>query len=371
MNDTVTTPEQESTGAQGASRPLSLLAKETFGDSFHGTVKEAEPEGEQVETLEGGEDPAPEETEVEAVEQAEGEEPESETPEEGTESTEEGEELVSTFAELVEAQELDWDFVKGLKVPVNVDGETANPTFSELVKSYRTGGEADKRVEEAKTQAAALTQELTQRQQALDGQFQVAAKLIENAEKLIDQDVSQIDWNTLRQDDPAEYAARHAETKDRREQIERMKREAVESYQTLTEEQQRERAEERKKYFAQQSTALLTKLPEWQDETTATAERERIVVYLRNEGFEDQDIMGATDHRLVVMARKAMLFDERQGKASVAKKKVAKVPKVLKPGTPKPQDQINQEKRDKARERLRNSGSLDDAMALLQASRNT
>jgi heme-binding NEAT domain protein len=70
------------------------------------------------------------------------------------------------------------------------------------------------------------------------------------------------------------------------------------------------------------------------------------------------------------MARKAMQFDKGgQAKVSAAKKKVAKVPKTMKPGAPKPQEQINQEQVAKHKAKLKKSGKLDDAMELLRARR--
>lgn len=366
MTDTETGPEQAPTGTEAPARGLFNLARESFGNDFHGTVEDAKPEDTQPETPETEADqPEPEQQEAE---QAEGEEqPETETTEEGTED-EGADEVVSSFSELVESQEWDWDWFKGLKTPVKVGAETREVSFSDLVKSYRADEEANSRVAEAKTQAEALTQKVQERQQALDGQFKVAAALIENAEKLIDQDTSQVDWAQLRQDDPAEYAARRDEVRERRAEVERMKREAVESYQTLTEDQQKEAEQNRQTYLAEQQEALLEKLPEWKDEKVSTAERTEIVEYLRKEGFDDQDIFNATDHRLVIMARKAMQYDKGgQAKVTAAKKKVAKVPKTMKPGAPKPQEQINQEQLAKRQAALKKSGSIDDAFAILKA----
>jgi len=370
MTDPVTAPEQEQSGTEAPSRSLSLLASQTFGDDFRGTVEEPKPEESVQPEAPEAEAEQPEPEEQEAAE-AEGEEqPEPEASEDGTEA-EDDKQVVSSFSELVESQEWDWDWFKNLSTPVKVDGESVDVSFSDLVKSYRTEQEASKRITEAKTQAEAATQEIQQRQQALDGQFKVAAALIENAEQLIDQDASQVDWADLRQSDPAEYAARKDEIRERRAEIDRMKREAVDSYQTLTAEQQKEAEKEQQEYLVKQQTALLEKLPEWKDEKVATAERSEIVDYLRKEGFEDQDIFNATDHRLVIMARKAMQFEKGgEAKASAAKKKVAKVPVTVKPSAPKSQDQINQEQVAKQQARLKKSGNIDDALSVLRARRS-
>ena len=105
------------------------------------------------------------------------------------------------------------------------------------------------------------------------------------------------------------------------------------------------------------------------DSEKAMAEKTKLVGYLTREGFAQNDVLGASDHRLIVMARKAMLFDELQVSSKAAMKKVAALPKVMKPGASKPQSQVSTEKLQQARARLQKSGSLDDAFALLKAQR--
>lgn len=93
----------------------------------------------------------------------------------------------------------------------------------------------------------------------------------------------------------------------------------------------------------------------------------KLTQYLRVQGFADEDIAGAADHRLIMMARKAMMFDNLATKADVSKKKVIKIPKTLKPGVRKPQTQINVEKLNALKRKAAASGKLEDAFAYKQA----
>lgn len=356
-------PTTEQTEPQdGAARPLSLLAKEQFGDLYKGevadepVVEEATEEAEEVEAAESGEEDSGEDAGEPSQEKGEG-----------------GEEPISSLSELIEHQEWDPEWVNNLKVPVKVDGKPAEASLSDVIASYQIKEAATSRLDEANAKAKSITKDLTEKQQALDGQFATAKALIESAEKLLEGDISNADLKKLREDDPAEYSARKADFEERRKVIEDMKREAVDSYQKTVSEQQEQMQEEFQQRLKAEQDALLSKLPEWRDAEKANTEKSQLSKYLMEQGFSEQDVTAASDHRLVLLARKAMLFDQGQSKVDAAKKKVAKVPKVMKPGAPKPQDQLNREKQQKLIQQLKTGSSVAEQMeagvALLKAKR--
>ena len=365
MSDTALNQAAEPTQTETENAPdtgrFSLLARQKFGNNFKGEVSEAPQEpAEQPEETEQIEE-APEET-LEATEE----------PEVGEHEGEESqEEIVSSLDELIEAQQWDREWVQGLKIPVKIDGEESQATLSDLVKSYQMSEAAEKRLEDAKAKSKAITEQLQQKAEGLNAQYATAATLIQNAEKLLDADTSAIDWNKLREDDPAEFSAKKEEIRDRREQINNLKRQAVENYQNSISQATQGTQQERLAQLQAEQQALLEKLPDWRDPEKADAEKTKLVGYLTGQGFEQEDVMGASDHRLILLARKAMLYDEQQSKSDVAKKKLTKVPKVLKPGTPKSNDQVQQEQIDKQRQKLKGSRSLEDALALMKTRRKS
>jgi DNA-binding ferritin-like protein len=248
---------------------------------------------------------------------------------------------IASAAELIEHFEADPEWFEGLKVEVKVDGKPATATIRDLVKSYQIGEAAEHRLEEAKSKVRAVNQELTEKSKALEGQFAQAAALIQAAEQALDADVAGIDWNKLREEDEGAYAAKKADVAERRERLAKLKKDAVSSWQQATEKAQIEGREKLVEFVQEQAKALLKAIPEWADETKRKAEKAELGQYLLGQGFTNEDINSPTiDHRLVVMARKAMLHDRSQQKVAAAKKKVAKVPKVLKPGA-KPSSKPN------------------------------
>jgi hypothetical protein len=119
----------------------------------------------------------------------------------------------------------------------------------------------------------------------------------------------------------------------------------------------------------EQNEILLQKLPEWREPARAETEKVQIADYLIRQGFNQADLSNLIDHRQMLMARKAMLYDQSRGQVDAAKKRVAKVPRIMKPGAPKPTEQLASEKLQKLRSRLENSGSIDDAVAYRLAKR--
>jgi hypothetical protein len=215
-----------------------------------------------------------------------------------------------------------------------VDRETTQVPISDLIKSYQIGEAATKRLEDAKVKAAEITRDVATKQETLHASLSSAAKLIKQAEDVLEADVQKTDWDKLRAEDPAEYAARKEDLKDRRAAIKALKDEGAKAWRDAVASQQdgaRANLEER---IAAEKEALLKAIPEWSKPETAKADVAKLTSHLiDNEGFTKDEIAGTTDHRLLVIARKAMLYDALQGKTDAAKKKVAKIPKTLKPNT--------------------------------------
>ena len=348
-------PTTEQTVTEPPKRGLSLLAKEIYGDNFHG---EPEPAPEVQEQPEGEEHAA-----LEAEENA-GEQEVQASKEDGAEEV-----PISSVQELIEQGEYDPEWFNSLKYSVKVDGQTSEVPLSELAKSYQIVTAAEKRLEDAKVKAKAIQDEAAEKVGQINAQFAVAAKLVGKLETALVADIKSVDWEGLRESDPAEFSAKKLEFTERREAIEQMKAEAYGEFQKSTQAQQEKLQNDHRQYLQAEQALLLEKLPEWRDSEKAKAEKAKVADYLIGQGFTQEDVMGASDHRLILVARKAMLFDEIQSNTDAARKKLAKVPKVLKPGSPKPESQRSQERLDKIVANHKKAGTVDSAFALLRAKR--
>lgn len=329
----------------------SLLASEAFGDQFHGDVTEA-----------------PEVVQLDSSEEVSTETPDAGVAAEVVETHAE-ESPISSIDELISHYEFDPAWMDTLEIAVKINGEEGKAKLSDLKASYQIKEAAEARLKEAKEKARAETQIIAEKREQLQSQFAVVGSLIDRMEKSFNKDESSINWDQLRQQDPAEWSAKREEFKQRREEIERTKREAVDSYKSTVAQAEYETKERQQQYLQEQAQQLIERLPEWKDPDTAKAEKTAVAEYLLNQGFTQEDISAASDHRMVIMARKAMLYDKGKDKAGVVEKKIVKIPKVLKPGSPKPQEQVNRERQNQVKAKLRSTGSLESALELLRSRR--
>lgn len=360
--DTPTVAPATETTAQ-PQKNWSLLASEAFGNNYHGEVTETE--SAPIETVEQN----PVAVSVAASEE-ETDEEQGEVETQAQEATEASDEVpISSFDELTKHYEFDPDWVDSLEVDVKINGEPGKAKLADLKANYQIREAAEARLKEAKEKARAETQIIAEKRDQLNGQYAVVAGLIDKAEKSLTKDESAINWDQLRSQDPAEWTAKREEFKQRKEEISRLKQEAVGSYQNSIATSEQESKERQQQYLQEQAQQLVEKLPEWKDPSTAKTEKTAVAEYLMNQGFSQEDISTASDHRMIILARKAMLYDKGSDKAAVAQKKVVKIPKVLKPGAPKPPEQISREQREQAKSRLRQTGSLEDALALMRSGR--
>lgn len=345
MSETTPTTEQSTAPS------LSLLASKYFGSEFKGEVKQAQaPEAPPAESA-----PAPE---AKPVTQ------ESETTEAAASESTTEEVPISSISQLAEKFELDPDWLETVEVDVKINGQEGKAKLADLKKSYQITQAAEQRLAEAKELKQRETQALAQKRDLLNAEYGKAAALIDTAEKLFTQEFQNTDWNKLRTDDPAEFSARKAEYDERKKSIDQLKATALQQYQQSLAVNKQEMEAQRQAYLEQESEKLRSALPEWKDEKVAKAESQEIAQYLSSYGFSKEEIANASDHRAILMARKAMLYDKGQNKTELAKKKVLTIPKVMKPGTPKPPEQAKQAQIEAARAKLRKTGKLEDALAL-------
>lgn len=109
--------------------------------------------------------------------------------------------------------------------------------------------------------------------------------------------------------------------------------------------------------------SLLTKLPNWKDEKVAAKERADISGYLSAEGYTADELAGITDHRALLVARKAMLYDQfMAGKGKENKQPPQKQIKSLPAGNKgKAAPKVDQS----LVKTFKRSGSIDDALRIL------
>lgn len=211
---------------------------------------------------------------------------------------------------------------------VKIDGKEVQVPLSELLNGYQRQSDYTKKTMEASQQrkeADAVVQQAQQERHEYHSKLERMAAQLEGA---LEQQ-GQIDWPALLEQDPVEYLKQQHLFRQRQE----LYQQNAQERQKLIQQHQNEQAQAQQSYLAEQQENLLAKLPDWKDDAKAAAEKAAISEFLQKQGFEAEDISSIADHRHVIVARKAMLYDQLMAKANVQAKKVQEAPqRVVKPG---------------------------------------
>ena len=116
-------------------------------------------------------------------------------------------------------------------------------------------------------------------------------------------------------------------------------------------------------YAAQEAEVMREMIPELRDPQKAEAFTKKISETAQHYGYTPEEMQNITSHRDLLVLRDAMRYRELQSKGDIVREKSKKARKPIKAGTKKipSKDRAIRNKRDK----LRQSGSIDDALALI------
>lgn len=243
-------------------------------------------------------------------------------------------------------------------VKVQVDGKDVELTQEQIAEAYKSGLRQQdytrKTMETAETRKAAEA-EVQKTQQERSAYAQNLQRLQVQTEAALQQS-QQIDWQALLDSDPVEYLKQQHLVQTRQASLQQVYAEQN----RIAQQFQAEQAQQLKNHLTAQHQALLDKLPDWKDEKKASADKEALKAYLLKEGYDEASVSGISDARAVVLARKAMLYDQITAKAQETAKAIQKLPpRMERPGVARPTDG-----RTADMQALKRSGKTDDAANL-------
>jgi hypothetical protein len=236
---------------------------------------------------------------------------------------------------------------------VKVNGEEREIPLSELVKGYQL--ESDYRIKTSQVaEQARAAQAQYQQAQALQAHYAEALNVYSRQLQTMQPqppDATMIDA------DPVGYLRQQQAYQNWQGQMQR-----AQSEQAQLAARQQEEQEVLASYNLLQEAELLTKaIPDWSNPVKAKAGKAELTKYLKDTyGFDDARLAQVADHRALVMARKAMLYDQMQQKQAKVTDKVANLPPKapLRPGSG---DHSPTDGRTRAMQTLKRTGSIDDA----------
>jgi len=265
--------------------------------------------------------------------------PDEETPEEQSEEEEETEEKEQpqTFT-------------------VKVDGKEVTVTLDELQKGYSRTQDYTRKTQ----QIAEVRKQVEQETQAVRAEREQYAQLLGALQTQLQSSEPQVDLERLYQEDPIEWVRQNEVMRQRQEKLSAIQSEQQRLAQVAQYEQQRAMEAQ----LASQQEALLAALPDWKDPKKAKAEKALVIESAKAAGFTDEDLKSVYDHRLVLLLRKAALFDQMVSKRQGIKPVVNNGPRTAKPGAAGRVSTTTESVR--AKQRLAKTGRIDDAASAIE-----
>ena len=312
-------------------------------------LKMTEPEGETPETEEA-QPTEEEESQPVAEDESFEEETEEEEEPEGEEESEE--------TDVEEGEEL---------YTVKVDGTEREVSLNELLNGYSRQSDYTKKTQQLSQERQGMAQlqqqwqqemiaAQTERQQYIDALGQVVNQSMTGLEEY-----ANIDWATLKEDDPIAYVTRRDEFREAQGNVR-----AMQEQQAYAMQQQEAEMQNAIQYRTREEMGMLVqKIPEWKDKETRQELTKNLREYATGQGFSPEEISSLIDHRSLIVLMKAQKYDAMQN-SDVKSKKLKNKPNVVRSGTGTTSKGTSKSKRAAKMKRLQNTGHVDDAVSILE-----
>ena len=239
---------------------------------------------------------------------------------------------------------------------VKVDGKDVTVTLDELQKGYSRTQDYTRKTQ----QIAEVRKQVEAETQAVRAERAQYAQLLGALQAQLQAAEPQVDLDRLYQEDPIEWVRQKEVLRERQEKAMAIQAEQ----QRLAQLQQAEQQRATEEYLLQQKDALLSALPEWKDPKKAKAEKALVVESAKAAGFSEDDLKNVYDHRLVLLLRKAGLYDQMMSKRQGIKPVVSNGPRPAKPGAAGRVSTTTESTR--AKQRLAKTGRIDDAASAIE-----
>lgn len=302
---------------------------------------------------------APEEGQAEVTETQQVEESEEETETAASEEDDSGEEDApeeESSEEQSEEEEEPEEEEQQQTFTVKVDGKEVSVTLDELQKGYSRTQDYTRKTQ----QIAEVRKQVEAETQAVRAEREQYAQLLGALQAQLQSSEPQVDLDRLYHEDPIEWVRQKEVMRERQEKLGAIQAEQQRLSQVAQYEQQRAMEAQ----LASQQEALLAALPDWKDPKKAKAEKALVIESAKAAGFTDEDLKSVYDHRLVLLLRKAAMYDQMVSKRQGIKPVVNNGPRPAKPGAAGRVSTTTEATR--AKQRLAKTGRVDDAASAIE-----
>lgn len=249
-------------------------------------------------------------------------------PEQGSQA-EAQESTYSSLDDLLTSLKVDPTSARSLPVTVKIDGQEKQVPLQDVLKSYQLEGHVNNKSIELSNRLTQFEAEQQAARTFVQQQIQQNQALGNLAMQMLTQEYQRVDWNTLRLQNPAEFAALQTEFQQRQGAIAGYLQQVQVQQQQQAQIQQQQTAQ----WAAQERQKLMESLPEWKDPEAFGKDREQMVKYARSIGFQDGELNQIFDHRYMRVLHDAARYQALQAAKPDMLKQVREAPRMVKPGS--------------------------------------
>jgi hypothetical protein len=214
----------------------------------------------------------------------------------------------------------------------------------------------------------ARQQEIAAQQAQVAQQLQVFEQVIPHALRVAQANIPPEPDPALRETDPIEHYQQSQRRAAAVQEYQRLAQAEQATRQAAQVQHQQQVQQQQRAYIEAQRAELLDWKPELADPAKAGAfYKDVVVAAAKAVGFTEQDVSNVQDARLIKMAEKAWKYDQLQAQKPKVAAKAANAVPVKAPGPRPNADASRDTKVQELDQRLSKTGSLDDAVALLNS----
>lgn len=278
--------------------------------------------------------------------------------------TEEGA-AIETLAQFAEALEIPVEqLLESITDTFSAAGEETTVTLAELRSGYQKDADYRRQTQQLAENRRQAEQEYTLKMQQFDEGNRILAAHMQAMETMLGQQLEDPNLMRLRQTDPAEWSARREEIGNQIAGVQQARQHAMQQY-AMFQQQQMGELRTREMNFLQQA------MPDFKPDVHGEQARK----IMGSIGYTPEETAKIFDHRLVIAAlelgnlrAEVETLRAEKSNAQQAVKRVKKdVPKLQKPGKQQARAPIQRNNLARLKKRAAQTGSLEDAAAVIEA----
>jgi hypothetical protein len=261
------------------------------------------------------------------------------------------------------------DFQDSIKIRTRVDGEDSEVTLSRLVKGHQLESSFTRKNQEWIDTQKKESEKIEVTRNELQDHFNRATVAFNLAQQQLTSEFQSIDWNALQASDSQQWLLKRQQFGERQTLLKQAVEHSSGQIREAQEAQKVRLETERTEHLEEQHVRLMEAIPEWQtNETKRDTEAAEVGRELKSFGYTDDEISELTDHRLILLARKALgQAGPSKAKLDLAKKKVTEVTRLVKSRAKKSTSGAVNKAAQAATAKAKRTGTVDDVAEALIA----